>query len=98
MESLEKMRGPRMRAGKLSSVWMILYTWVFFFLVLYYTENGERTIAVLHSKDGFDKCDPDGADQVSITRVVAAADKVLELVSAVQNTGDTHLCTSIITS
>ncbi|AAW41429.1 conserved hypothetical protein [Cryptococcus deneoformans JEC21] len=75
MESLEKMRGPRMRAGKLSSVWMILYT----------------TIAVLHSKDGFDKCDPDGADQVSITRVVAAADKVLELVSAVQNTGDTHL-------
>lgn len=53
---------------------------------------------MLHSKDGFDKCDPDGADQVSITRVVAAADKVLELVSAVQNTGDTHLCTSIITS
>lgn len=50
---------------------------------------------MLHSKDGFDKCDPDGADQVSITRVVAAADKVLELVSAVQNTGDTHLCTSI---
>ncbi|OWZ37667.1 hypothetical protein C347_00019 [Cryptococcus neoformans AD2-60a] len=82
MESLEKMRGPRMRAGKLSSIWMILYT----------------TLAVLYSKDGFDKCYPNDPDQVSITRVVAAADKVLELVSAVQNAGDTHLSTCDVIS
>ncbi|OXG98307.1 hypothetical protein C346_00015 [Cryptococcus neoformans D17-1] len=71
-----------MRAGKLSSIWMILYT----------------TLAVLYSKDGFDKCYPNDPDQVSITRVVAAADKVLELVSAVQNAGDTHLSTCDVIS
>lgn len=50
-------------------------------------------MAVLHAKDGFDKSYPKELMEESMERVVAAADEVLQLVSAVQNAGDTHLAT-----
>lgn len=55
-------------------------------------------MAMLHAKDGFDKSYPNDLSQESIERVVSAADKVLQLVSVVQNAGDTHLATCDVIS